>query len=630
MSQSESHLSVQAQYQILVSSMEDCAIYMLSPTGIVTGWNPSARRLMGYDGSKILGKQFSCFYRNEDRLNSFPDKALETSVSSGIFQGREWCVRSGGDQFRAYVVIKPVLSLSGALAGFSVVTRALSEREVEEGSATEREGQLWSLLQGIPDYGILMLDQTGSITVRNEQALKLYSSKEIIGEHFSRFFTEEDRRRGEPQSILDAAVRERRLESEGWRVREDGSRFWADVITGPIWSKQGDLSGFAEVTRDTTNRREAQSVLDHSRSALAQSQKMDAMGRLSGGVAHDFNNILQSIISGLEVVLGEVGDETAAHEFAAVAIKSARRGAALTRHLLSYTHQRVLRPEPVIIASVFAELQKLFARTLGSQIATRMRAGRRICALADLGQLHTALVNLASNAAHAMPGGGALRMDASVERDVGQDWVLITVRDAGIGMDEATLAQAAEPFFTTRGTEGNGLGLSMVKGFVEQSGGRFTVTSNVGQGTTVELRLPSVDLTKLAERQEPVEMPIDLGRLLIVDDAKDVLAPTCAFLTKAGFSVVQVDSGDKALVLLAAGEQFDAIISDYAMPGMNGAALIAEALVARPELKALLITGYAGINYADTLPKGTLVLHKPFRRDALLEALQRIMNGTRI
>jgi len=388
------------------------------------------------------------------------------------------------------------------------------------------------------------------------------------------------------------------------------------------------LIGFAEVTRDISERKDAQVALDRTRSALAQSQKMEAMGRLSAGVAHDFNNILQSIISGLEVVLLEVGKETTAHEFAVLAVNSAKRGASLTRHLLSYTHQRMLRPQAVEIASMFSEIQTLLARTLGSSIAMRMCADQATCAMADPNQLHTALLNLAINASHAMPRGGTLSMDARVETDADQDWVVITVTDTGTGMDEATLAQAVEPFFTTKGLEGNGLGLSMVKGFAEQSGGRLAITSKLGRGTTVEFHLPSVALARRLEQVDLSEMPRTSGRLLLVDDSTDVLTTTGAFLEKAGFSVVRVDSGDKALAVLAGGERFDAMVSDYAMPGMNGADLIADARVAQPELKTLLVTGYAGISYADTLPKGTLVLRKPFRRVVLLEAIRCIMNET--
>jgi PAS domain S-box-containing protein len=355
--------------------------------------------------------------------------------------------------------------------------------------------------------------------------------------------------------------------------------------------------------------------------ALRQAQKMEAIGRLSAGVAHDFNNILQTIVGGLELMLDEV-KETPAHEFAQYAIKAAVRGAALTHHLLSYARKQILRPQTVDVTALLAETEVLLARTLGPQIAVSVRAYEMASIMADPGQLQTSLLNLAINASHAMPNGGSLIFDAREESEAGKVWVVISVTDTGVGMDEVTLAHAVEPFFTTKGLGGSGLGLSMVQGFAEQSGGSFLITSAPGQGTTVELRMPSAAACRHPEKPQLEQASSGLIRILLVDDSADVLATTSAFLENSGFTVMGVDSGDKALAVLSRGERFDAAISDYAMPGLNGADLIAEAQLVQPGLQALLITGYAGVTYADTLPDGTPLLYKPFQRGDLLEAIR--------
>jgi len=362
---------------------------------------------------------------------------------------------------------------------------------------------------------------------------------------------------------------------------------------------------------------------------LRQAQRLETVGRLAAGVAHDFNNILQSIVGGLELVLDEVDKASHAHEVATIAMHSAMRGSSLTHHLLSYARKQMLQPQAIEMAPLLTAVQTLLARTLDPQIAIRVRADQIPPVLADPGQLQTALLNLAINASYAMPQGGVLSVDTRVATEKGRVWVVLTVADTGVGMDAATLAQAVEPFFTTKGLDGSGLGLSMVQGFAEQSGGRFSITSMLGQGTTVELRLPAAAPDSDAERLELAKAPPASGRVLLVDDSTDMLETTGASLEKAGFTVVRVESGERALALLAQGERFDALVTDYAMPGLSGAVLIAEAQSVQPGLQGVLITGYADIGHAYTLPEGTPVLHKPFQRTELLEALQHIMERDR-
>ena len=438
-----------------------------------------------------------------------------------------------------------------------------------------------------------------------------------------------------PETVLSAEVaavvmpRYRRCVAEQATVRYAatyalpvGTRDFEGSITPVLNPATGRVVRLVGAMRDVTEQNRMERALWHA-------QKMEAVGRLSAGVAHDFNNILQSVVGGLELVLEEVDQGAPAHQFANVAINSAMRGASLTHHLLSYARKQMLRPQAVELPQLLADLRTLLARTLGPQVDIRVRAGRVPPVLVDPGQLQTALLNLAINSAHAMPRGGVLSLDARTEADAGRGWVLLAVTDTGVGMDEATLAQAADPFFSTKGLDGSGLGLSMVQGFAEQSGGGFRISSAPGEGTTVELRLPAAAPDQHPGPPERLEARPASGRVLLVDDAPDVLATTGAFLERAGFVVVRADSGDQARDMLAAGERFDALVSDYAMPGLNGADLIVKAQALQPGLRALLITGYASAGYAGTLPEGTPVLHKPFQRNDLLAALHHVMDRDR-
>jgi PAS domain S-box-containing protein len=380
----------------------------------------------------------------------------------------------------------------------------------------------------------------------------------------------------------------------------------------------GRITRIVGTVRDVTERNRIEA-------ALRQAQKLEAIGRLSAGVAHDFNNILQSIVGGLEMILEEVSQQTPAHNFAEIALKSAMRGAYLTHHLLSYARKQLLRPSAVELAPLLAEMQVLLSRTLGPHIDLQVDADRTLSVLADPGQLQTALLNLAINASHAMPEGGTLRMDTREESGESQTWIVLTVADTGTGMDSATLAQAVEPFFSTKGLDGSGLGLSMVQGFVEQSGGSLSIMSAPGQGTTVEMRLTAAAANRSAEASATAKARQASGRILLVDDVSDVLVTTSAFLEHSGFVVTRAHNGQEALTLLAASKAFDVLVSDYAMPGLNGADLIAEARLVQPALRVLLITGYSDIAQVETLAEPVPILHKPFKRAELVAAVHDLM-----
>ena len=295
-------------YRLLVAGITDYAIYMLDPHGRVINWNAGAQRFKGYAAEEIIGQNFSRFYTDADRAQGLPQQALRTAANEGKFEAEGLRVRKDGSTFWAHVVIDPIRDTAGELIGFANITRDLSERQTAEATLRRSEDQFKLLVQSVTDYAIYMLDEERRRIASwnlGAQRIKGYSPDEIIGEHFSRFYTDEDRAAGVPARALKTAEIEGRFASEGWRVRKDGTRFWASVVIDPIHDDEGHVIGFAKVTRDLTEREENQRELERVRETLFQTQKLDAIGQLTGGIAHDFNNLLMATLSKASELLGK-------------------------------------------------------------------------------------------------------------------------------------------------------------------------------------------------------------------------------------------------------------------------------------------------------------------------------------
>ncbi|MFD1107539.1 hybrid sensor histidine kinase/response regulator [Sphingobium olei] len=620
------------RFELLVQSVTDYAIYMLDPAGLIISWNAGARRFKGYEAEEIVGQHFSRFYTPEDQAAGIPAIALHTAEHEGRFEAEGWRVRNDGSRFWATVVIDPIRDGDGRLLGFAKVTRDLTERRAAQEALRESEERFRMLVQSVTDYAIYMLDPVGTITSWNMGAerFKGYKADEILGQNFARFYSEEDRIAGLPSRALHTAATEGRFEAEGWRIRKDGTRFWAHVVLDPVRDDSGRLIGFAKITRDLTERMEAQKALDEARDAIVQTQKMDAIGKLTGGVAHDFNNLLAVIVGSLDLARQRLASGGDIARYLDNAMTAAERGATLTQRMLAFARKQELKLQGVDCTGLVRGMAELLRTTLGAAVAieTRFPAMLRT-AHADPAQLELALLNLAVNARDAMPDGGRIVIDAA-EVDVVESrrpdlqpgaYVRLSVIDEGEGMDAATLERAREPFFTTKGVgKGTGLGLSMVHGFAQQCGGSLTISSELGKGTTVSLWLPvaepDIGAPLVVQLDEDPAETIPLV-ILAVDDDDLVLTNTAGMLEDLGHTVFQASSAQDALRILERGD-VDLVVTDHAMPGMTGAQLADAIESLRPDLPVIIITGFAELPpHASRRPR----LDKPFRQAELASAV---------
>lgn len=628
----------ESRYRLLVEAVSDYAIYMLDANGFVRTWNPGAQRFKGYTEREILGEHFSRFYIEEDRQNGMPQRALDTALREGRFENEGWRLRKDGTRLWAHVVIDPIRDKDGNVLGFAKITRDITERKKAREALRFSEERFRLLVQGVKDHAIFMLDGDGMITNWNPgaQRVKGYTEPEILGQHFSRFYTPEDIAAGMPGQALATAANAGRFSQEGWRVRKNGERFWADVTIDAIHDEMGALIGFAKVTRDASERKRAQVALEDAQAQLFQSQKMEAIGQLTGGVAHDFNNLLAVIIGNLELARKRSGQDERLSLLIDNSIEAASRGASLTQRMLAFARKQPMTMEAIDVPELVRNIAGLLQRAIGPQADISVEFSLSLPSVqADPHQLELALLNLVVNARDAMQGRGIISMKgreaaAKGPRPRGLErgrYVILSIGDTGAGMDDETLKKAIEPFFTTKGVgKGTGLGLSMVYGFAEQSGGALTLQSAPGKGTTAELWLKVAEARPDEKVSGNDNEPAQLAPLsiLVVDDDVLVCMNTTAMLEDLGHMVTEAASGVDALRHIDANEHFDLVISDQAMPGMTGLELLRLIRERRPQLPSILATGYAvtGPEASD----GVLRLNKPFFQDDLVRAIAASIN----
>ena len=476
----------------MVDSVRDYAIFLLDPSGVVASWNSGAERLKQYTAEEIIGRHFSVFYPEADVQNRKPDHELEVAAEAGRFEDEDWRIRKDGSRFWANVVISRILDPDGHLIGFGKITRDLTERRAAE----QRYRQL---VDSVKDYSIFSLDPKGFVTSWNSgaQRIKQYTADEIIGKHFSTFYTPEDATAGMPERVLRTAIETGHYEGEGWRVRKDGTRFWSSIVVTPILDEDARLVGFSKVTRDITDRKNLMDELQRHTEELevqvAERERTNAeLEAFSYSVSHDLRAPLRAI-EGFANALREDYSaqlDSTAHSYLEQIMKSAVRMNRLVRDLLEYGRLgRAELSQQVIPAASLIEklLQENFA---GENI--RLTGDKSLCLCGHQATLSQILSNLISNGLKFQKAGGEPQVQVDVT-GAGNRMVRISVTDNGIGIAPQHLDKLFRVFERLHGVEeypGTGIGLAIVKRGTERMGGKCGVESKVGEGSTFWIELP--------------------------------------------------------------------------------------------------------------------------------------------
>ena len=519
-----------------------------------------------------------------------------------------------------------ILFFSLVAAMFDRRFAQLAAREAAALRASEERFR--SLYRGTP-LPLHALDEQGVIEQVSNTWLALlgYAREEVVGRPLINFLTEESARQFRQQD-WPALIAQDALEPREYRVvTQDGA--FRDVVSAARVERDADGS-FLHVVgglTDVTERKRAEE-------ALRQAQKIESIGQLTGGIAHDFNNLLAVVVGNLDLLRRKLGNDPKLVRLAESALEGAQRGASLTQRLLAFARKQDLRPEAVDVPVLVRGMTDLLQRSLGPLIQVETRFPLDLPPVhADAHQLELALLNLAVNARDAMPGGGELEITAAGEYLAQGNaaglppgsYVRLGLTDRGEGMSPDTLARATEPFFTTKGVgKGTGLGLSMVHGLAAQSGGKLSIRSQLGHGTTVDLYLPATVKPRVEQSRPEQEGERTIASLdvMVVDDDPLVLANTAALLEDLGHTVRLATSGQEALDHLARGVQVDLVVTDHLMPQMTGAQLCRHIRRGAPELPVLIVSGFAELDASDggRFP----LLPKPFDRDTLARALEEV------
>lgn len=619
-------------FQLLVDAVTDYALYMLDPEGRIVTWNSGAARFKGYAAHEIIGAHFSRFFSAEDQAAGLPERALATAAREGRFEAEGWRIRKDGTRFWAHAILDAIRDAQGALLGFAKITRDITEKRRLEQATYESALQLRMLVQGVRDYAIYMLDTQGRITSWNSgaQAIKGYAQAEVMGRHFSLFYTDEDRARGAPDIALKTALEQGKFEAEAQRVRKDGSPFWAHVLIDPIYDEAGVHIGFAKITRDVSEKKLAEQALRRTQEALLQSQKLQALGELAGGIAHDFNNLMTVMRGSADFLLKQpdlpIEKRT---RYLSVMLETAERATSLTSQLLAFARRQPLEPEVLDLSVRLDALGEMLQRTLGSQYQLTLDLAPALWPVEiDPTGLEAALLNAVLNARDAMPSGGNITIStANVRRPEG-DGVLLAIRDTGEGIAPETLKRVFEPFFTTKPTgKGTGLGLSQLHGYAVQSGGSARIESRVGEGTCVELWIPRTSKPRLAEAPPEAEVTVPDGlRVLLVEDSEHVRYFAHQLLKDLGCRVYEAPGGNEALALLREHE-VDLVFSDIVMPGMSGLELATEVKRIDSAIPVLLASGYSSKQFIPRDEREFPILRKPYKVETLAASISQLVEA---
>jgi len=582
------------RFQLLVEGVKDYAIFMLDPEGHVISWNRGAELIKGYRSEEILGRHFSVFYQAGALERGWPEHELKVARAEGRFEDEGWRVRKDGSVFWANVVITPLYDATGTLCGFAKVTRDLTERRRQEEILRESEERFRLLMEGVKDYAIFMLDPEGKVASWNSSAelIKGYRAEEVLGRHFSLFYPADAIARGWPEHELRMAQAEGRFEDEGWRVRKDGSVFWANVVISPLYGGDKQLRGFAKITRDLTERKRIEMLEE------TDLRRNEFLAMLS----HELRNPLAPIRNALSVMRMSGVNESALSWARTVLDRQVEHLSRLVDDLLDVSRIAIgkitLQREPLEIAQVVNSAVESSQPLIDSRehILEVLLPDEPLRIEGDLTRLSQVLLNLLNNAAKFTPKGGHLRLTAEREGEM----AAIRVHDTGIGISPDLLPNVFDLF--TQGdrsldrTEGGlGIGLTMVQRLVKLHGGSVEVRSEgSGLGSEFVVRLPLLAVPASAPRPQRAggRTATSSRRVLVVDDNRDATETLELLLQLWGHEVQSALNGTEAL---SRAMEFrpEVILLDIGLPGMSGYE-VARQLRNLPDFRDVFIVAVTG------------------------------------
>ena len=613
------------RFRLLVEMVEDYAIVMLDPNGFITSWNVGAQRIEGYTAGEVLGKHVSMFYTPEAIEQGAPQRELEVAAKVGRFENDGWRVRRDGSLIWANIVITAMFDGKGALRGFSTITRNLTERRAQELKLKESEENFRLLIEGVKDHAIFLLDSQGSVVSWNAGAerVKGYRAEEVIGRHYSIFFVDEDIAAGKPERELEVATALGFSEDTGWRVRRDGSRFWADVTITALRDKDGTRHGFAQITRDLSERRRVQELETEGK----------RINEFIAMLAHELRNPLAPIRNAVEIM----DRKAISPELAWCKDLIGRQVGHLARlvdDLLDVSRitsgkiqlDKVPLDLNAVVAAAIESMRPVVA-AYGHVLEVRLPP-QPVRVTGDPTRLTQVIVNLVSNAAKYTPNGGKVE----VELEPCDDDARLRVIDNGIGMSKPMLEHAFDLFVQgertlDRADGGLGVGLTLVRRIVALHGGSINAASaGAGQGSefVVELPLADGDDAAAESRGEPVQ-PVVARRILVVDDNVDAALSLSALLEMSGHQVSLAHDGSQALDL-AAEQRPDLILLDVGLPGIDGyeVARRVRQLPALDHTRLIAMTGYGQDSDKQAAADAGFDAHivKPVEYPTLMEAIE--------
>ncbi len=598
--------------------------------GYFTSVNPAWTTLLGWSGDEIKRMHVSELRHPDDAARSMAGRRRLAEGVPTVRMENRFRHKDGSWRWLAWT-----LTVENEV--IYVIGRHITAEKLAAEALRESERQFRLFSEAATDHALIRLDARGVVSGWNAGAQRIegYAEAEIVGHHFSRFYTAADRAAGAPERALSTATTSGTYEHDGWRVRKNGALFLAAVVIDAIRDEEGKLIGFANIMRDVTERHEARAKLQRAQDQLAQSQKMEALGQLTGGIAHDFNNMLMVVSGNAQILKERLSDARNLRSVEAIELAAAR-GERLTRQLLAFSRRQALNPMVVSLRQRLAEFRDLLVSSARGDIALVIDIGRSIWPVAvDVHELELALINLVVNARDAMPDGGTIVITAKNTRVQPEDapdairgeFVALTITDTGCGIADDILPKVFEPFFTTKQLDkGTGLGLSQVYGLTRQSGGTVTIASGLGNGTAVTLYLPRSHRPLSKRGVTEGDTPRGGEKVLLVEDNPEVQETAGMLLDQLGYRVFRAQSAAAALQLLQSGEAVDLVFSDIIMPGeLDGMALARQVKEEYPDVAVLLTSGYA--KAANAQESGFRILRKPYKLATLARAIRNALDA---